>query len=139
MIDARSARNLPSATDDFVGRVSQRIGGPLGRYAATGTAWWNPLRVTLLVGTLVYLAGVVFRLPCRITVAGQPAPDHFKYLCYSDIGLLYAGRGLLQGNTPYLDSGGYPILEYPVLTGWFLELERLITRLLGGLQGAGAD
>ena len=137
MIDARSAQTLPSATDDFVGRVSQRIGGPLGRYAATGTAWWNPLRVTLLVGTLVYLSGVVFRLPCRITVAGQPPPDHFKYLCYSDIGLLYAGRGLLQGNTPYLDSGGYPILEYPVLTGWFLELERLITRLLGGLQGAG--
>ena len=90
-------------------RVSQRIGGPLGRYAATGTAWWNPLRVALLVGTLVYLSGVVFRLPCRITVAGQPPPDHFKYLCYSDIGLLYAGRGLLQGNTPYLDSGGYPI------------------------------
>ncbi|HXD26482.1 MAG TPA: hypothetical protein VN609_11155, partial [Propionibacteriaceae bacterium] len=118
MIDARSAHTLPSATDDFVGRVSQRIGGPLGRYAATGTAWWNPLRVTLLVGTLVYLTGVVFRLPCRITVAGQPPPDHFKYLCYSDIGLLYSGRGLLQGNTPYLDSGGYPILEYPVLTGW---------------------
>ncbi len=121
----------------FVGRVSQRIGGPLGRYAATGSAWWNPLRVTLLVGTLVYLSGVVFRLPCRITVAGQPPPDHFKYLCYSDIGLLYAGRGLLQGHTPYLDSGDYPVLEYPVLTGWFLELERLITRVLGGLQGTG--
>ena len=87
------------------------------------------------VGTLVYLSGVVFRLPCRITVAGAPPPDHFKYLCYSDIGLLYAGRGLLQGNTPYLDSGDYPVLEYPVLTGWFLELERLITRLSGGLQG----
>ena len=129
MIDARSARNLPSATDDFVGRVSQRIGGPLGRYAATGTAWWNPLRVTLLVGTLVYLAGVVFRLPCRITVAGQPAPDHFKYLCYSDIGLLYAGRGLLQGNTAYLDSGGYPILEYPVLTGLLIWAGGQINRL----------
>jgi uncharacterized membrane protein len=111
------------------------MGGPLGRYAATGSTWWNPLRATLLLGTLVYLSGIVFRLPCRITVAGQPAPDHFKYLCYSDIGLLYAGRGLLQGNTPYLDSGDYPVLEYPVLTGWFLELERLITRALGGQQG----
>jgi len=137
VIDARSAHTLPSATDDFVGRVSQRIGGPLGRYAAAGRAWWNPLRITLLVGTMVYLTGVVFRLPCRITEAGQPPQDHFKYLCYSDIGLLYAGRGLLQGNTPYLDSGDYPILEYPVLTGWFLELERLITRVLGGLQGPG--
>jgi hypothetical protein len=134
-IVARSTNILPSTTDTFVGRVSQRIGGPLGRYAAVGRAWWNPLRVTLLVGTLVYLTGVVFRLPCRITVAGAPPPDHFKYLCYSDIGLLYAGRGLQLGNTPYLDSGDYPILEYPVLTGWFLELERLITRALGGLQG----
>ena len=118
--EARSPRILPSATDSFVGTVSQRIGGPLGRYAAVGWAWWNPLRVTLLVGTLVYLSGVVFHLPCRITLAGQPPPDHFKYLCYSDIGLLYAGRGLLQGNTPYLDHGDYPVLEYPVLTGWFL-------------------
>lgn len=134
-IGARSTNILPSATDGFVSTVSQRIGGPLGRYAAVGWAWWNPLRVTLLVGTLVYLSGVVFRLPCRITVAGQPPPDHFKYLCYSDIGLLYAGRGLQQGNTPYLDFGAYPVLEYPVLTGWFLELERLITRALGGMQG----
>ena len=134
-IVARATNNLPSKTDSFVGRVSQRIGGPLGRYAGVGGAWWNPLRVTLLVGTLVYLSGVVFRLPCRIAVAGVPAPDHFKYLCYSDIGLLYVGRGLLQGNTPYLDGGDYPVLEYPVLTGWFLELERLITRALGGLQG----
>ena len=99
-IVARATNILPSKTDSFVGRVSQRIGGPLGRYAGVGGAWWNPLRVTLLVGTLVYLSGVVFRLPCRIAVAGVPAPDQFKYLCYSDIGLLYVGRGLLQGNTP---------------------------------------
>ena len=44
-------------------------------------------------------------------------------------------RGLLQGNTPYLDSGNYPVLEYPVLTGWFLELERLITVALGAPTG----
>ena len=105
------------------------MGGPVGRHAVTGTGWWSPARVALLVGTLVYLAGVVFRLPCRW------GADHFKFLCYSDIGLLYPDRGLLQGNTPYLDSGDYPVLEYPVLTGWFLELERRITALLGGQQG----
>src|SRR4029453_3638671 len=134
-IEARSANILPSATDSFVGRVSQRIGGPPGGYAAVGTAWGCARRGALLVGTLVYLSGVVFRLPCRITDAGAPLPDHFKYLCYSDIGLLYVGRGLLEGNTPYLDNGDYPVLEYPALTGWFLELERLITRALGGMQG----
>ena len=79
----------------------------------------------------MYLAGVLFRRPCR------EGADHFKYLCYSDIGILYGARGLMQGNTPYLDSGDYPVLEYPVLTGWFLELERILTRLLGGAAGLG--
>src|SRR3954467_6219273 len=116
--------------------MSQRLGGPYGRHGDPGLSWWSPARVALAVGTLVYLAGVVFRLPCRITVAGH-VPAVYQRLCYSDIGLLYTGRGLLQGQTPYLDSGSYPVLEYPVLTGWFLELERRLTALLGGLQGAG--
>jgi uncharacterized membrane protein len=123
------ASDPPSLTDGFVATVSQRFGGPIGRHAATGGRWWNPVRVALLTGTLVYLAGLVFRLPCR------RGADHFKNLCYSDIPLLYPGRGLMQGNTPYLDSGDYPVLEYPVLTGYFLELERILTRLLGGAQG----
>ena len=127
-VPARST-DPPSLTDGFVATVSQRFGGPLGRHAGEGGGWWNPVRVALLAGTLIYLAGMVFRLPCR------NGADHFRYLCYSDIPLLYPGRGLMQGNTPYLDSGDYPVLEYPVLTGWFLELERILTRLLGGAQG----
>jgi len=92
--------------------------------------------VCLLLATVTYLLGMVWRLPCRITRVGE-APDTFRRMCYSDIGLLYRDRGLLQGNTPYLDQGDYPPLEYPVLTGWFLELERLITRALGGPYGTG--
>jgi len=130
------AVDRPSLSDGFVRVVSERFGGPIGRRVLPGWSWWNPARWALLVATLTYLAGVVFRLPCRITVVGQ-APDHFKYMCYSDIGLLYSGRGLLQGNTPYLDSGNYPVLEYPVLTGWFLEFERLMTVALGGPTGTG--
>jgi hypothetical protein len=125
-----SVAYAPSRTDGFVATVSQRIGGPIGRHAAPGGRWWNPLRVALLTGTLVYLAGVLFRLPCRRNLANA-----YKDLCYSDIPLLYPGRGLMAGNTPYLDSGDYPVLEYPVLTGYFLELERILTRVLGGLQG----
>lgn len=127
----------PSAEDGFVRLVSHRLGGPLGRRAAAGRAWWSPVRVTLAVATLTYLVGMIFRIPCRITMPGQ-APDHFRLMCYSDIGLLYQGRGLMAGLTPYLQSSpDYPVLEYPVLTGWFLELERLITRFLGGAQGTG--
>jgi hypothetical protein len=128
--------DTPSLSDGFVRTISERIGGPVGRHAEQRSSWWNPARFALLTSTLIYLAGVVFRLPCRMTVAGH-VPDSFKYMCYSDIGLLYDGRGLLQGNTPYLDSGNYQVLEYPVLTGWFLEFERIITVALGAPTGLG--
>ncbi len=126
---------MPSRTDPFVAGLSRRVGGPPGRHASA-PRWWNPVRIALVVATVVYLAGMVFRLPCRITVAGQSI-DQYRNLCYSDIGLLYSGRGLLQGNIPYLDSGDYPVLEYPVLTGWFLELERRLAVLLGAPTGTG--
>lgn len=129
----RSA-DAPTRSDGFVRTVSARLGGPIGRHAA-GALWWTPQRVVLLTATICYLIGVFWRLPCRITAPGQ-SPDTFKMMCYSDIGLLYSGRGLLQGNVPYLDSGNYDVLEYPVLTGWFLELERRIAALLGAAQGS---
>ncbi len=115
--------------------TSQRLGGPLGRRADTVGSWWTPARWVLLTATVVYLLGVLFRLPCRITVAGQ-SPDSFRWMCYSDIGILYQLRGLMQGNVPYLDSGSYPVLEYPVLTGWFLQLERVISTALGAPTGS---
>jgi uncharacterized membrane protein len=127
----QTAYDRPTLSDGFVQTVSARFGGPIGRHAARAFGWWNPARVSLLVGFFIYLAGMIFRLPCR------HGADQFKYLCYSDIGLLYSGRGLMQGNVPYLDSGDYPVLEYPVLTGFFLDLERRITALLGGVQGTG--
>ena len=109
----------PSASDRFVRSLSARIGGPFGRHGQPGTSLWNATRVALVTATVVYVAGVLFRLPCRMTVAGQ-VPDVYKNLCYSDIGVLYGLRGLLEGNTPYLDSGAYQVLEYPVLTGMYM-------------------
>ena len=125
----------PSWSDRLVRATSQRLGGPLGRRADTVGSWWTPARWVLLTATVVYLLGVLFRLPCRITVAGQ-SPDSFRWMCYSDIGILYQLRGLMQGNVPYLDSGTYPVLEYPVLTGWFLQLERMISTALGAPTGS---
>lgn len=123
----------------FVSVVSQRIGGPLGRHAGSSrVGWLTPIRVAMLTATLVWIVGAVQKLPCRVLVAGQ-FPNSYKRLCYSDIPLLYTGRGLADGNIPYLDHGDYQTLEYPVLTGWLLDLERRITALLGAPVGPGLN
>lgn len=57
----------PARTDGFVAAMSQRAGGPLGRYADLVRRWWSPPRIILAVATLTYLVGMVFRLPCRIS------------------------------------------------------------------------
>ncbi len=132
----RPGSDQPARSDRFIRSLSQRLGGPIGRHGVPGRGWWNPARVALLTATGIYLLGVVFRRTCRQTIAGQ-APDVYKHLCYSDIGVLYGLRGLLEGNTPYVDSGSYPVLEYPVLTGALLELSRLITVALGAPFGVG--
>jgi uncharacterized membrane protein len=56
------------------------------------------------------------------------------YLCYSDIPLLYSSRGLADGVFPYLlaPGEGQQVLEYPVLTGAFMYLAAIVTRLLDG-------
>ena len=55
--------------------------------------WWNPLRVALLTGTLVYLAGVLFRLPCRDRAGAGPlqVPVLLRHR------LLYAGARAAAG------------------------------------------
>lgn len=96
----------------------------------------NPTVVSLIVATAVWILGAIQQIPCRVTTAGH-YPNSYAHLCYSDIALLYRQRGLVTGNIPFLDHGNYPSLEYPVLTGWLLELERRITVLLGAPTGAG--
>ena len=79
---------------------------------------------------------MLFRLPCRDGRRSGAGRLQVPLLLRHPHAL-YGRRGLLEGNTPYLDSGNYPVLEYPVLTGGLLELERLITVALGAPYGAG--
>lgn len=126
--------DAPSASDSFVRAVSSVLGGPLGRHAVRPRAPWA-LLVAVTIATLTWLLAILQKLPCRDTVAGHDA-DRFRHLCYTDIPLLYRDRGLVAGHIPYLDSGPYPPLEYPVLTGWLVEVERRITVALGAPVGA---
>jgi len=74
----------------------------------------------VLVGATVLatVAGFVQKLPCRST--------SFNFVptarsgCYTDIYPLYFARGLADGKVPYFDKIPEPV-EYPVLTGWFMQ------------------
>ena len=82
----------------------------------------------LVAGTLVTCGlGFVQKLPCQQSQFdfGQM----FQRACYTDIHKLYYERGLATGN--------YPLkIEYPVLTGWFMQGTAMIARLVAGADAA---
>jgi uncharacterized membrane protein len=123
---------VPTQIDPVARAALPLLGGPVGRYAGLGRSWWTPIRVSIVIGLLVYAVGWLSKGYCLAN--GWGAPQRYMYLCYSDIPILYSARGLADGAFPYLlDPGpGQQVLEYPVLTGVFMYLAAWVTRLLGG-------
>src|SRR5215203_2230757 len=88
----------------------------------------------------MFALGMVQKVPCwnGSWFAGQTA--QYVHACYSDIPHLYQGRGFADGLVPYFDripdniSGGMAYLEYPVLTGVFMEVAAWLTPGSGSLQ-----
>ncbi|MDO5500066.1 MAG: glycosyltransferase 87 family protein [Propionibacteriaceae bacterium] len=124
--------------EPFVRAVTRVVGGPLGRHAGQAPRWFTPATVAILFATVGWMVAVVRQHPCRHLEPGH-VPNAFANQCYSDIPALFAARGLIDGNTPFFDRGAFPALEYPVLTGWFVEINRLITVALGAPVGPGLD
>lgn len=128
---------LPSRADEVAESSLGWLGGPIGRLARIGGGWWSPVRVLVVLTTLGYLVGYVLDLSCRGD--GWSVPARYEHLCYTDIAPLFSLRGFEDGQTPYLQAqsdGTY--LEYPVLTGAFMQVAAVVTRLLGTLvPGAG--
>ncbi|MGY2065910.1 glycosyltransferase family 87 protein [Blastococcus sp. SYSU DS0619] len=122
-------RVVPSWTDPVVRQASEAVGGPWGRFAVTGRAWfWTPLRVCLLFATLVLAAAWVKQAPC--SDGNWPGQLQYTHLCYSDPVPLFGVYGL-DGSLPYLDVA----VEYPVLTGGFMALAATLS---GGYDRAAA-
>jgi len=120
---------LPGREDPVVASTVGGIGGPLGRWARVGVSWWSPLRVVAAMATVSYILGYVLDLSCR--AQGWRSPERYEHLCYSDIPPLYSLRGFADGLVPYLEptaSGQH--LEYPVLTGAFMQVSAQITSLI---------
>ncbi|WP_431780543.1 glycosyltransferase family 87 protein [Streptomyces chumphonensis] len=122
----------PTVEDEVAAAGSELIGGPVGRRALLGAHWWTPVRVVALCALGVFALGMVQKLPCYEGgwFFGQGA--QYVHACYSDIPHLYTGRGFEAGMTPYFDritqySGGMEFLEYPVLTGLFMQVAAWLT------------
>ena len=106
--------------------LTQRLGGPVGRRARRTGLWFSPVVWSLLAATVSWLLLVWRQVPCR--PVGDSFPDPFLRLCYSDIPVLYLGRGISTGAGFYTEVA----LEYPVLIGYLMAAARGVTRLLGG-------
>lgn len=123
----------PTHADPVARASSPFIGGPLGRLARVGgPGFWTPVRVLILMGTLAWMLGALIDVPCMAN--SWASPDVYEHLCYSDIPPLYGARGFADGFLPYLElQPGGQYLEYPVLTGVFMQIAAWITSLVVGV------
>lgn len=113
------------------------IGGRLGRWARVGSSWWSPVRVLVVIATLSYAFGYVLDLSCRKQI--WVSPERYEHLCYSDIAPLYQLRGFADHLIPYVQAmpnGQH--LEYPVLTGGFMQIAAWITTGIANLFTVGS-
>jgi uncharacterized membrane protein len=123
---------LPTAQDEVAAAGSELIGGPAGRRAVPGAGWWTPVRVIALVTIGMFALGMVQKLPCYDGGWFYGATAQYTHACYSDIPHLYNARGFADGLIPYFDRipedvSDMEYLEYPVLTGLFMELAAWLT------------
>ncbi len=121
----------PSREDPVVASSVGWLGGPLGRWSRGG-GWWTPVRVLVAMAAVAYAVGYLLDLSCRSD--GWKVPERYEHLCYTDISPLYSLRGFADGLIPYLQpmaDGQH--LEYPVLTGAFMQVSAWVTSLLTGL------
>jgi len=141
MTSVREETVPPTAEDPVAKAGSEVIGGPLGRWAAIGrSGWWNPLRVIVIVAIGMFALGMVQKIPCYDSGWFYGANAQYAHACYSDIPHLYYGRGFADDLVPYFNhipdavSGGMGYLEYPVLTGLFMEVASWFTPHSGTIQ-----
>ncbi len=126
----------PTREDEIAATGSELIGGPIGQRALLGTSWWTPVRVVALVAIGMFALGMVQKLPCYDGAWFVGGGSQYTHACYSDIPHLYQGRGFAEGLVPYFDklSGDMEYLEYPVLTGVFMEVASWLTPGSGGIR-----
>ncbi|MET4922959.1 glycosyltransferase 87 family protein [Streptomyces sp. PSRA5] len=126
----------PTRRDRIAASGSELIGGPIGRWAWYGTSRLTPVRVIALVAIGMFALGMVQKMPCYEWAWFRGASSQYTHACYSDIPHLFLGRGFADDLVPYFDrlSGDMQYLEYPVLTGLFMEVASWLTPGGGSIQ-----
>jgi uncharacterized membrane protein len=126
----------PTVQDEVAAAGSELIGGPVGRRARLGASWWTPVRIIALVAIGMFALGMVQKLPCYNGGWFFGAGSQYTHACYSDIPHLYNARGFAADLVPYFDRlpGDMEYLEYPVLTGLFMEVASWLTPHGGSIQ-----
>ncbi|MFF3642949.1 glycosyltransferase family 87 protein [Streptomyces sp. NPDC002564] len=126
----------PTREDEVARAGSELIGGPVGRRVLYAATWWTPVRVIALVALGMFALGMVQKMPCYNGAWFFGASSQYTHACYSDIPHLYEGRGFADGLVPYFDKlpGDMEYLEYPVLTGVFMEMASWVTPGSGSIQ-----
>ncbi|MDT0445997.1 glycosyltransferase family 87 protein [Streptomyces johnsoniae] len=123
----------PTRHDEVAAAGSELIGGPAGRRAVSAGGRWTPVRIVALVMIGMFALGMVQKAPCYDSGWFRGPTDQYTHACYSDIPHLYQGRGFADGVIPYYESipaelsGGMEFLEYPVLTGLFMQVADWLT------------
>lgn len=122
----------PTVHDEVAAAGSELIGGPAGRRVRPGGGPWNPLRVVALVTIGMFALGMAQKLPCYDGGWFLGASEQYIHACYSDIPHLYGARGFADDRIPYFEQIPEPTehfahLEYPVLTGLFMQLAAWLT------------
>ena len=133
MSSARSGPVLPSLEDPVVRAASGMTGGPAGRRVVTGAGWWTPVRVLLAMVVVVLALGVAEKQYCRADAWSSGGNQPYVHACYSDIPHMYRLRGFVEGKIPYLESGDYEKLEYPVIIGGLMTGAAAIARTADGV------
>ncbi|MEC4015757.1 glycosyltransferase family 87 protein [Streptomyces sp. H27-D2] len=126
----------PTVEDEVAAAGSELIGGPVGRRALFGRSWWTPVRIIALLAIGMFALGMLQKLPCYNGGWFFGASSQYTHACYSDIPHLFSGRGFSDGRIPYFDKlpGDMKYLEYPVLTGLFMEVAAWRTPDGGSIQ-----
>ncbi|MGW3086015.1 glycosyltransferase family 87 protein [Streptomyces sp. NPDC001108] len=119
----------PTHQDEVAAAGSELIGGPSGRWARAGSAALPPVAVVALVALGTFALGMVQKLPCYNWAWFRGAGSQYTHACYSDIPHLFVARGFSDGLVPYFDRlpGDMQYLEYPVLTGLFMQVASWLT------------